>query len=347
MNLDFWANKNILITGHTGFKGSWLSVLLNHLGANVYGLSDKKKDGIYEVIENSNILKKEFFHNINRLTKEEAKNILEEIKPDIVFHFAAQSLVYEGYLNPLDTIETNILGTYKIMSYVEDFSEANVLTISTTDKVYLNPEIDNTEENELGGKDFYSASKAGAEFVISAFLNSKKREGLNITVIRSGNVIGGGDRGKYRLMTDVINSINSNETFELRKPNSIRPWQFVLDSLWGYLIATYDSYNKNKSDIYNLNSKINNKYTAQKLVETYFNYWKDDLPEIKITNEMFKEVDKLTINSSKAKNNLNWEPIYNVDKTIDEIVQWEKNFEKEKDLNFTVSQIKNYIHLAN
>ena len=148
-------------------------------------------------------------------------------------------------------------------------------------------------------------------------------------------------------MTDVINSINSNETFELRKPNSIRPWQFVLDSLWGYLIATYDSYSKNKSDIYNLNSKINNKYTAQKLVETYFNYWKDDLPEIKITNEMFKEVDKLTINSSKAKNNLNWEPIYNVDKTIDEIVQWEKNFEKEKDLNFTVSQIKNYIHLAN
>ena len=241
MNSDFWKNKNILITGHTGFKGSWLSFLLNHLGANISGLSLEKRKGIYEVLEVSKIMKNEYFFDITRLDKEDIKKIIEIVNPDIVFHLAAQSIVYLGYTKPLDTIETNIVGTYKIMDFVDSYSNAKSLIISTTDKVYLNSENDNFEEDQLGGHDFYSASKASSEFIISSYKNIKKNEHLNFTVIRSGNVIGGGDRADYRLIVELIESILQNNTFELRKPSSIRPWQFILDSLWGYLLAAEET----------------------------------------------------------------------------------------------------------
>jgi CDP-glucose 4,6-dehydratase len=134
MSKNFWKNKRILITGHTGFKGSWLALLLNQLGANVYGLSDEKKEGIYEIVEKSQFLIKEYFENINNIDNENAEKILGEIEPDIVFHFAAQSLVYKGYLYPKDTINTNILGTYNILDYVDKLTSAKTITVATTDK---------------------------------------------------------------------------------------------------------------------------------------------------------------------------------------------------------------------
>ena len=347
MSKNFWKNKRILITGHTGFKGSWLALLLNQLGANVYGLSDEKKEGIYEIVEKSQFLIKEYFENINNIDDENAKKILGEIEPDIVFHFAAQSLVYKGYLYPKDTINTNILGTYNILDYVDKLTSAKTITVATTDKVYIKPQINNVETDELGGKDFYSASKAGAEFIIQAFLNNKERADLNVTVIRSGNVIGGGDRGEYRLMTDLINSIYSNKDFELRKPESIRPWQFVLDSLWGYLLATEDSYSNNRSEIFNLNSAVNNKYTAKRLVDLYLEYWGSGSPRVEVTKQMFQETDILTINSSKAENELGWVPIYNVEETIKQIVVWEKRFKEDKEPLTSNNQISEYISLRN
>ena len=345
MNLNFWKNKNILITGHTGFKGAWLSILLNYLGANVYGVSDVKKEGIYKVVEKSNILKKEFFIDINSLDESSANKLFKETEPDIVFHIAAQSLVYECYIDPLNTLSTNIIGTFNVMKYTDELSNALILTIATTDKVYLNPSIQNVESDPLGGKDFYSASKASSEFAIQAFLNNKSRDNLNITVIRSGNVIGGGDRAKFRLLTDLVNSINTNTNFELRKPDSIRPWQFILDSLWGYLMATEENYNKKISNIYNLNSKINNKYTAKSLIETYLKFWGGDQPEVVVTDEKFKEVNVLTIDSTKAKNELGWEPIYEFEESIREIVEWEKDFLTNKTLDICTKQIKKYVDL--
>lgn len=343
MNLDFWKNKNVLITGHTGFKGSWLTLLLNELGSNIYGISDKKKEGIYEIVEFSEILKKEFFVDINILSKKEAQEIFKIANPDIVFHFAAQSLVYEGYKNPLTTIETNVSGTYKILQYTDLESSAKTLMLATTDKVYRFPNSDNTEVAELGGKDFYSASKVGAEFVIEAYQGIKKRDELNLSVIRSGNVIGGGDRAEYRLIKELIDSINSGKTFELRKPNSIRPWQFILDSLWGYLLAAQDNFTNNTNEVFNLNSELNNEFTAEKIVKIFLNNWEGKVPEMIITKEIYKEEDILKINSTKARKLLNWKPIYDVETTIEKIIEWEKSFKIEKNTDLSISQIQKYL----
>ena len=343
MNLDFWKNKNVLITGHTGFKGSWLSLLLHELGSNIYGISDKKKEGIYEIVELSDILKKEFFVDINTLSKKEAQEIFKIANPDIVFHMAAQSLVYEGYKNPLTTIETNVIGTFKILQYTDLESSAKTLVLATTDKVYRFPNSDNTEVAELGGKDFYSASKAGAEFVIEAYQGIKKRDELNLSVIRSGNVIGGGDRAEYRLIKEVIDSINLGKTFELRKPNSIRPWQFILDSLWGYLMAAQDNFTNKTNEVFNLNSELNNEFTAEKIVKIFFDNWEGKVPEIIITKEEFEEVDILKINSTKARDILNWTPIYDVKKTIMKIIEWENDFKNNKNIDVSISQIQKYL----
>lgn len=343
MNLDFWKNKNIIITGHTGFKGSWLTLLLHKLGSNIYGISEERKKGIYEIVDLSNILKDEFFIDINKLSKEEAQKIFKIANPDIVFHFAAQSLVYEGYKNPLDTLQTNIIGTFKVLQYTDLESSAKTIVLATTDKVYRFPDSDNTELAELGGKDFYSASKAGAEFVIEAYKGIKKRDDLNLSVIRSGNVIGGGDRAEYRLIKEIVDSINLGTTFELRKPNSIRPWQFILDSLWGYLMAAQDNFDNQTNEIFNLNSELNNEFTAEKIVQTFFENWEGEVPEIKITKEEFAEVNVLKINSAKAADLLNWKPIYDVETTIMKIIEWENAFKHDKNMDLSISQILQYL----
>jgi len=338
----FWQNKNVVITGHTGFKGSWLALLLTFLGANVVGISREKYEGIYKLSSLSSVLEGELFFDINN-EENFPEKINNSFKPDILFHFAGQSLVSVGYSNPLDTLNTNIIGTYNVLNYFDKIDSVKSIVVSTTDKVYLKPSEENIETSALGGSDFYSASKASAEFVISSFLNNGSS--ANVSVVRSGNVLGGGDRANNRLIPDLIKSIIDNQSFTIRQPNSTRPWQYVLDSLFGYLLVAEENYNKSVSEIYNLNSTVNNKYNAGYIAETFTKSWGSDIKIIEESNEKFKEVEVLNLNSQKAKDRLNWIPQLEIDDLLNLIVRWEKSHFEEKNQEFSFDEISSYLKL--
>ncbi len=340
---NFWNNKKVLITGHTGFKGSWLTIFLNYLGSEVHGLSREEKPGIYSMANVKELLSSETQADISTYDTSVLSTAISKISPDIVFHMAAQSLVIKSYEDPKDTVYSNVIGTYNILDLINKSDNTKSLIIATTDKVYRYPEKENKEEAELGGSDFYSATKSSAELLISAFKNSSKNDNLNISVVRSGNVIGGGDRSENRLMTDLITALNNDKNFNLRMPESIRPWQYILDSLHGYLLIAQENFEDEKSDIYNLNSKINNDYNSQKIAELMFKNW-GTKNEITLQTEIkYKEVDKLTIDSSKAIKKLNWMPKYSVEETVEEIVQWEKYHKIKKGFDYSLNQIKKFI----
>ena len=340
---NFWNNKKVLITGHTGFKGSWLTIFLNYLGSEVHGLSREEKPGIYSMANVKELLSSETQADISTYDTSVLSTAISKISPDIVFHMAAQSLVIKSYEDPKDTVYSNVIGTYNILDLINKSDNTKSLIIATTDKVYRYPEKENKEEAELGGSDFYSATKSSAELLISAFKNSSKNDNLNISVVRSGNVIGGGDRSENRLMTDLITALNNDKNFNLRMPESIRPWQYILDSLHGYLLIAQENFEDEKSDIYNLNSKINNDYNSQKIAELMFKNW-GTKNEITFQTEIkYKEVDKLTIDSSKAIKKLNWMPKYSVEETVEEIVQWEKYHKINKGFDYSLNQIKKFI----
>jgi len=346
-SLNFWKSKRVLITGHTGFKGSWLVLMLSYLGAEVYGVSREKKDGIYEKANVSGICSKEYFTDISSKNYKDLEEIVNAIKPEVIFHFAAQSLVIKSYEDPADTIHTNIIGTYNVMEVSNNCKELKSLVVATTDKVYKNPSEDNTEASELGGKDFYSASKVSCEMIIQAFIKASKRKDLAISIVRSGNVIGGGDRAENRLMTDLVTSLLQNSEFNLRMPNSIRPWQYILDSLYGYLLVAEKGLENNESEVFNLNSDKNNKFNAEDISKMMFRKWDAPLSNIKLENNKkeHEEVKTLKINSSKAKLKLNWEPKYNLEKIVSEIVEWEKNYSVNTGPSFSILQIEKYLEL--
>ncbi len=340
---NFWNNKKVLITGHTGFKGSWLTIFLNYLGSEVHGLSREEKPGIYSMANVKKLLRSETKADISTYDTGILSTAISKISPDIVFHLAAQSLVIKSYEDPKDTVYSNVIGTYNVLDSINKSENTKSLIIATTDKVYKHPEKENKEEEEIGGSDFYSATKSSAELLINAFNNSSKNNSLNVSVVRSGNVIGGGDRSENRLMTDLITALNNDQNFNIRMPESIRPWQYILDSLHGYLLIGQENFEKQKSEIYNLNSKINNEYNSRKIAELVFNNWGTKKEIIIQTDVNYKEVDKLTIDSSKAIKNLNWMPKYSVEETVEEIVQWEKYHKKNSDCDYSLSQIKKFM----
>ena len=345
----FWDSKKVLITGHTGFKGSWLSLFLKNLNAELYGVSREKKDGIYTLGNLSNLFESELFVDISTSNTDSLNEYIANVNPEVVFHFAAQSLVIEGYKNPKDTIYSNIIGSYNMMEIINSISSVKSLVISTTDKVYKYPNHDNKEDSELGGKGYYSSSKVSVENLISAFINSSKNDYLNISTVRSGNVIGGGERAQNRLLTDLIQSVINNEDFILRMPEAIRPWQYVLDSIYGYLLIAKDNYINEKSEIFNLNSKPNNKFSSKYLSDVFIDTWESDIKIIIDESKDFKEVEILTINSEKAKNELGWVPLYDIPETIKNIVAWEKEYANKTNHNheFSYKQINDYIERVN
>ena len=244
----FWNGKKVFITGHTGFKGSWMCIFLNMLGAKIYGYSLKpNKISLYNQANCKKILKKNIFANINDFKK--LKKEIGIIKPQILFHLAAQPLVSESFLDPLGTLNTNIIGTSNILSSIKKNKSLRSIVIITTDKVYKIKKGNKfyNEENELGGNDPYSTSKVCAEFVTQSYIESffKKSKFKNIiSTARSGNVIGGGDYSKNRLLPDIIKSINAKVKLSIRNPNHIRPWQYVIEPIFGYLKLAQAQYEK-------------------------------------------------------------------------------------------------------
>ncbi|WP_299245836.1 CDP-glucose 4,6-dehydratase, partial [uncultured Brachyspira sp.] len=342
---DLFKNKKVLITGHTGFKGSWLSEFLNNIGSDVYGIGlEPEKLSLYNLIDLKTKVKS-YIQDIRDLEK--IKNIVKEINPDIIFHLAAQPIVLESYNDPVYTYETNILGTLNILESIKVLDNLQCAVMITTDKVYENKEWawGYRENDILGGDDPYSSSKACAELIIKSYKKSFFND-KNIGIARAGNVIGGGDFSKYRIIPDIVRAIEKNEPVELRNPNSVRPWQHVLDVLYGYLLFAYNLIN-NKHNIhysYNLAPIYNgDEYTVEYITKTFIKIIGKGMYNIKSQNFHNKENNLLLLDSSLVRKELKWKELFSIDNAIKETANWYREYLNNTSLSdITSLQIEKY-----
>jgi len=336
---DIFKNKIIVVTGSTGFKGSWLCFWLKKLGAKVVGVGLRPEKG--SVIFKSLNLHKEIEQNyINICDFKKLNKIIKKTKPEIIFHLAAQSVVSESYYDPLFTLNTNIIGSANILEVCRINKIKNLIYI-TSDKCYLNKESKKgyKEEDELGGLDNYSSSKAAAEIIFKSYYESyfKNLKNLSTVSARAGNVIGGGDFKKNRIVPDVIKSFNSNKILYLRNPLATRPWQHVLEPLNGYLkLAELILLRKLKHNIipnWNFGPNRRNCKNVRQIVSMIAKEWgiKPKIVYLSKKNR-FKETNLLSLNIKKAEKELGWKPKLNMQQTIQFTVEWYKNFFKEKNM---------------
>ncbi|MCX8472999.1 MAG: CDP-glucose 4,6-dehydratase [Sediminibacterium sp.] len=348
-NHVFFKNKKIFITGHTGFKGAWLSLWLFNLGAKItgYSLPPKTSEDIFHFLP-SNCFVKSIIADIRNYAELE-QNIIQS-NPDIIFHLAAQPLVRESYFNPLETFDINIMGTANLLNCVRKLSKKCTIICVTTDKVYENKEWHYAyrEVDRLGGYDPYSSSKAAAELIIHSFSQSFfNRNNYNehlkiISSVRAGNVFGGGDFSTDRLIPDIIKNIQSNKPITIRNPNSIRPWQHVLEPLCGYLSLAEKNYkNPAISGAYNFGPFINQQYNVQKLAELIVKHYGKGNLEFNQNSNQIHEAKNLQLDISKSQSVLNWSPVLNFDLAIKWTTNWYKQ-KPEKKLAFSLLQIKKY-----
>ena len=352
MKKKFWKNKKVLVVGHTGFKGGWLTMILNLLGAKVYGiaLNPETKPNFFNLVNLKKYLIKDLrinIENYDRLNKE-----IKKIKPSIIFHLAAQSKVRDSYTNSLNTIKTNVLGTTNFLEILRDNSFINSLLITTTDKVYKNKnnKLSFTEHDELGGDDIYSASKSAIEIIANAynksFFNKSKKQ--SIICLRAGNVIGGGDWTKDRIIPDCIRAIDNKKKIILRNPKSIRPWQHVLEPLLGYIIIAENTYkNKNKLDMaFNFGPSNLNFIDVKTLTELLIKSLRINKKiEYKKSRDNFYEKKYLFLNSKKAKEKIEWESILSLEETVKLTADWYKEYFNKNNLeNKTIHQVLNYLN---
>jgi CDP-glucose 4,6-dehydratase len=350
-----YKNKTVFITGHNGFIGTWLTLWLQKLGANVvgYSLKPNTEPSFFRSIS----LDKTIENVIGDIRKRE--NLLKNIKkynPDFVIHLAAQSLVKKSYENPVETFQTNILGTVNVLDAIRKCDNVKACIVMTSDKCYHNPEDGKLriETDPMGGNDPYSASKGSAELVVQSFKNSFfKKNNVGIATIRAGNVLGGGDWSKNRIVPDCINSIIKNKKIVVRNPSHIRPWQFVLEPISGMLLLGSKLYLKpeNFSEGWNLGPKKMKKINVKQVVNNIIKIWGNDFSNIEFLkkSEDFKESNSLLLNSKMINRKLGWETIYTFDETIKETVSWYKQFYKNSRMirNFSIDQISKYVKKAN
>lgn len=349
--LNIYKNKRILITGHTGFKGSWLALWLYELGAEVlgYSLEPPTNPNLFSTIK----LDKKIHHVIGDIRDEEKlTKIFQDFKPEIVFHMAAQPLVRLSYKEPKLTYETNIMGTVNVYEAIKKTDSVKVVITITSDKCYENKEwIYGYRENDpMGGYDPYSSSKGCVELITSAYRNSYfNNSGVAIASVRAGNVIGGGDWAEDRLIPDCIRSLSKNEIILIRNPEAIRPWQHVLEPLSGYLwLGVLMLKDKNKFNSgWNFGPNDSDIITVEEMVKLSIKYWGSG--EYKIDSSIHPhEAKLLKLDTSKAFMKLKWKPVYDIYTAIEKTINWYKAYyNNEKDmLSYTVNQINEYIESA-
>ncbi|MBB3187216.1 CDP-glucose 4,6-dehydratase [Microbacter margulisiae] len=352
---DFYKGKRVLITGHTGFKGSWLSLLLHKLGASVsgYALEPPTFPSLYEEAHIDELVTS-FIGDIrdyNRLLL-----TLQQVKPEIVIHMAAQPLVRESYKNPMETYEVNVMGTVHLLEAIRHTTRIKAVVNVTTDKCYDNKEwLWGYRENEpLGGYDPYSNSKACSELVTSAFRNSffnsqtYAEHGVAIASARAGNVIGGGDWAEDRLIPDFIRAITQGEEVKIRSPYAIRPWQHVLEPLAGYLMLAERLYQDGApfAEAWNFGPDDKDAKNVEWIVKRICALWGNDASYAIDNHPQPHEATYLKLDCSKAKARLGWEPLWNIETTLKSIVDWNKAFLSNEDVRIiTEKQIEQYIDL--
>lgn len=358
MNLleSTYKGKKVLLTGHTGFKGSWLSLWLNNLGANVAGVSVDvpTKPSNFEASNVQNIIR-DIRLDVCDLLK--LKEIISEEEPDFIFHLAAQPIVSSSYSEPIKTMITNSIGSANILESLRDFPKKTVAIMITSDKAYDNVEWEwgYRETDRLGGKDPYSASKAMAELAISTYFNSyfsSNDNKVKIGIARAGNVIGGGDWAKDRIIADCVRAWSEDKIVEIRNPHATRPWQHVLEPLSGYLTLGHflSESSSLHGEAYNFGPSSHYNHSVRELIEMMKNFWKGiEWNDVSNNIEEFHEAGLLKLNCDKALSHLRWLPVLNFEETIKMTVDWYRIFYSEKRLNmfeYTNNQIEEYMKIA-
>jgi CDP-glucose 4,6-dehydratase len=329
--LEFYRGKTVLITGHTGFKGSWMTYLLASQGVNVigYSLVPSTKPSLFEELKLDQLC--------NSIIGDilDLKGISEVVKnsqPDFIFHLAAQPLVQYSYLNPIETFSTNIMGTLNLLEASRVLKKKCSIICITTDKVYRNNEWEfpYRETDQLGGHDPYSSSKAAAELVIESYRKSFfDNSNIFLATARAGNVIGGGDWSENRLIPDVIRSIYQNKEIILRNPNSIRPWQHVLDPIFGYLLLAKTIFEKESNSYcssWNFGPLSHESKSVIDVCNSILDLFETSDVKITIEKSILHEANLLMLDISKAVNKLNWRPSKNTKEAIELTGNWYKDY---------------------
>ena len=345
----FWKDRKVLITGHTGFKGGWLSHWLKNLGAHVngYALPPNAGHSFYTQTSVSHSLLSNTFSDIRHL--DAFKKAMQLAEPSIVIHLAAQPLVIDSYLDPISTYSTNVMGVVNMFEAVRSCSSVKAVLNVTTDKCYENKEqlVGYQENDPMGGHDPYSSSKGCSELVSASYRKSFFNDsGVAIASARAGNVIGGGDWAKNRIIPDAMNAFANNEKLLIRNPNSIRPWQHVLEPLFGYLMLCQQLINNPDafSGAWNFGPSLEDAQPVSVLADIISESWGDNAEWKYDNGEHPHEANYLKLNCSKAKNILKWEPIWTLDQALVETVKWYKAFYNNENMSkFTLEQIEKYI----
>jgi CDP-glucose 4,6-dehydratase len=356
--LTLFNGKNVIVTGHTGFKGSWLSLWLDKLGANVSGISI----GVTKNNSCFNSTKLAECINDYRLDIRDAgslKLLFDKIQPDFVFHLAAQALVRSSYKNPLETITTNAIGTANVLDALRSTSvnKPVVGVMITSDKAYDNVEWvwGYRETDRLGGKDPYSASKGMAELAIRSYVDSffdKPDSNVRVGIARAGNVIGGGDWAVDRIVPDCMEAWASGETVNIRSPRATRPWQHVLEPLSGYLCLAENLYMNDKlhGEAYNFGPSADQNYPVSKLIDEMSNHWSQiKWKDVSNYKGRVHEAGLLKLNCDKALFDLKWHAVLPFEETVKMTVDWYKEYYQNKNqsmYSFTISQIDAYTKSA-
>ncbi len=351
-NKKFWKNKKVFITGHTGFKGSWLSVLLNVFRAKIYGYSLKpKKNFLFEKAKLNRIFQKSIYGDILN-AKKLYKNI-KLIKPTVIFHLAAQPLVVDSYKNPKDTFDINIFGTINLLEAVRKIKSVKTIVIITTDKVYKigknNPYYN--ENNQLGASDPYGTSKSCVEFIAESYKYSFfKNRNISIVTARAGNVIGGGDYSENRIVPDYLRALNGKKKLVLRNPEYVRPWQYVLEPLYGYLVLANKETQRKTSKLFSAWNFAPNKKdnVSVKNLINFFQRSKINKNKVVVKIQKKKRKEKetqiLRLNADKSKKILGWDNKYNLKETVNTILKWNELSKRNSEFDMCVKFVKNYLN---
>ena len=345
---NFWKNKRVFVTGHTGFKGSWLSIWLSFLGAKVkgYALTSPTSPSLFNEARVESIVDSQIG---DIRDQDEISRSMREFNPDILVHMAAQPLVMYSYKFPVETYDVNVLGTVKVLEAARGCKNLKAIINVTTDKCYENDNrVGGYKENDpIGGFDPYSSSKGCAELVSSSYRRSFLDSlGIGVATVRAGNVIGGGDWADNRLIPDILRSFESGKTVVVRSPNATRPWQHVLEPLSGYLVLAQKLYSeKDKfSEGWNFGPKDKDIKPVHWILDSMISKWPNSKWKLD-DNITPHEANFLKLDILKAKNRLEWNPTWELEEALDRAIDWHKSWMNKEDMRRAcITEIESYMH---
>lgn len=347
LNRAFWSGRKVFLTGHTGFKGGWLALWLRELGAEVYGygLPPAAVPSLWQVAQIEPIMGGRY---ADIRDPAQVCHAIDDFKPELVFHLAAQPLVRESYRSPTDTYATNVMGTLNLLEAVRQCDAVRAVVVVTTDKCYDNREWvwPYREHDALGGRDPYSSSKACVELLCASYRESFLREaGVALATARAGNVLGGGDWSPDRLVPDTLRAWQQQKTVTLRHPHATRPWQHVLDPLKGYLLLAQALIEKGDpyASAWNFGPDADGIATVANVVGQLAEQWHGTADWTRCSSSQLHEAELLSLDSSKARQQLGWRPSWSLSVALTQTLAWHQAWQAGKDMqNFSRAQIAAY-----